>query len=238
MATQASGTVKEIQDEQVWGALYAGFVPRIHRHGTREAAAGFARLGLGPGLEEVASVAVRVRALTGWRLEAVDGMIGDRDFFALLGERRFPVAQEMRGPDEIEFARLPDRFHDIFGHTPLLVDPTYRDFLDGLAAAAGRNLDCPAALRSLARIYWYVIECGLALEGGERRAFGAAILTSSAECDRACAPDADVAPLELEAICAREYDSFGLQPKYFLLGSFADLEGITRELHNRQWGRA
>lgn len=230
-------TAAATSDEATWAELHDGYRRRLRHYGTEEVAAGFRQLGLGGRIEEVESVAVRVRALTGWHLESVDGMICERDFFNLLSERRFPIARAMRGPDEVGFSRLPDRFHDIFGHTPLLGNAIYGNFLSCFASAARRHLDHPRALKALMRVYWYLIECGLSLEVGQRKAFGAAILTSRAECNRAMSAHARIAPLDLDTVIRADYDSFSLQPVYFQLGSFVDLAQIAIELTNRDWRR-
>ena len=88
------------------------------------------------------------------------GLIPDLAFFEHLANRRFPVTDWLRTPEEFDYIVEPDVFHDFFGHVPLLFDPVYADYMaaygkGGLKAA---RLD---SLKHLARLYWYTVEFGL-----------------------------------------------------------------------------
>ncbi|MGJ2639831.1 hypothetical protein ACR8HR_23040, partial [Salmonella enterica subsp. enterica serovar Paratyphi A] len=73
-----------------------------------------------PRFEEVNE---RLYQATGWELVGVPGLIPDVPFFTLLANRKFPVTDWIRTPEEFEYIVEPDIFHDLFGHVPLLFNP-------------------------------------------------------------------------------------------------------------------
>ncbi len=79
-----------------------------------------------PRFPELDSVLMRT---TGWTIEVVPGHIPVNDFFDLLARRRFPSSTWLRNKEQLDYLEEPDMFHDIFGHIPLLVDPSYADFM-------------------------------------------------------------------------------------------------------------
>jgi phenylalanine-4-hydroxylase len=69
------------------------------------------------------AVSERLMRATGWQIVAVPGLIPEEAFFALLAQRRFPVTDWIRKPEEFDYVVEPDVFHDLFGHVPLLFVP-------------------------------------------------------------------------------------------------------------------
>jgi phenylalanine-4-hydroxylase len=90
-----------------------------------------------PRFEEVNE---RLRRATGWEIVGVPGLIPEVPFFSLLANRKFPVTDWIRKPEEFEYIVEPDVFHDLFGHVPLLFNPVIADYIQaygqgGLTAA-------------------------------------------------------------------------------------------------------
>src|SRR3546814_11162634 len=67
---------------------------------------------------------------------------------------------------------LPDVFHDVFGHVPLLADPVFADYMQAYGRGGLRSLQY-GALHRLSRLYWHTVEFGLVREKGELRIYGA-----------------------------------------------------------------
>ena len=122
----------------------------------------------------------RLWAATGWEIVAVPGLIPERPFFELLANRRFPVTDWIRKPEEFDYVVEPDVFHDLFGHVPLLFDPVFADYVQryGQGGLKAHNL---GAGELLSRLYWYTIEFGLIRQPDGLRAYGAGILSSAGE---------------------------------------------------------
>jgi phenylalanine-4-hydroxylase len=166
-------------DRETWRLLLARQQRLSDRHGCAAFVAGLERLPLDDGIPSFERVSATIEPRTGWRLVAVPGLVPDDVFFAHLAARRFPVTVWMRRRDELDYLVEPDLFHDLFGHVPLLTDPTYAAFLQAYGAA-GQGAS-PAVLKRLARLYWYTVEFGLLRQGGALKAFGAGLLSSAAE---------------------------------------------------------
>ena len=80
------------------------------------------------------AVSEKLMRATGWQLVAVPGLIPEEAFFALLAERRFPVTDWIRKPEELDYVVEPDVFHDLFGHVPLLFVPAFADYMQAYGA--------------------------------------------------------------------------------------------------------
>jgi phenylalanine-4-hydroxylase len=184
----------------------------------------------------------RLFKATGWQLVGVPGLIPEVPFFTLLANRKFPVTDWIRTPAEFDYIVEPDIFHDLFGHVPLLFDPSYADHIQayGKGALKAHALEhgtppIPGAVEMLSRLYWYTIEFGLMHDkksGGEVRAFGAGILSSpgelawsveSAEPQRI--PLRDNADLLRCMSSTYKIDTF--QQQYFVIDSFEALLRLT-----------
>ena len=169
----------------------------------------------------------RLYKTTRWQLVAVPGLIPEVPFFQLLANRKFPVTDWIRRPEEFEYIVEPDVFHDLFGHVPLLFNPMLADYMQrygegGLKAA--RLGSC----EMLARLYWYTIEFGLIREAEGLRAYGAGILSSHGELPYSVhSPEPQRLPLTLERTMRTRYKIDSYQQTYFVIDSFEQLFQLT-----------
>jgi phenylalanine-4-hydroxylase len=122
----------------------------------------------------------RLRKATGWEIVSVPGLIPEVPFFTLLANRRFPVTDWIRSPDEFDYIVEPDVFHDLFGHVPLLFNPVFADHMQEYGRG-GLKAHGLGACELLSRLYWYTIEFGLVRQRDGLRAYGAGILSSGGE---------------------------------------------------------
>src|SRR5689334_2140345 len=81
-------------------------------------------------IPELESFSDRLERVSGWRVQAVDGQLSGREYWGLIADRRFPAITRLRPREQLDHAILPDIFHDLFGHVPLLVDRSYSEFLE------------------------------------------------------------------------------------------------------------
>jgi phenylalanine-4-hydroxylase len=221
------------EDDLTWARLMDAYIERIERHGCGPLIDGFRRLHFDPTrVERIPDLSRRTEAASGWRLKAVDSLFANERFAELLCSRIFPVAAEMRRPEEWAFAELPDLFHDALGHLPLLIHPAYRDFLAEYARVAALFRNSAPVTTCLTRLYWHTIEVGLVREAGALKIMGAAIATSDAECERSMSPEITRAPFDLERVIATDYSPFSLQPKYFVLDSVESLSKIAASIED------
>ena len=169
----------------------------------------------------------RLVKATGWRLVAVPGLIPEVPFFTLLANRKFPVTDWIRKPEEFDYIVEPDIFHDLFGHVPLLFDKTFAEHMQAYGAG-GLKAHGLGACEQLSRLYWYTIEFGLMRQADGLRAYGAGILSSSGELAHAV-KSAEPQRIALDLLrCMRtRYNIDSYQQTYFVIDSFQQLFDMT-----------
>ena len=211
-------------EHAIWRTLFQRQVGLMSEHAAPEFMAGLRLLGVDahsiPVLEQASE---RLQRLTGFEVIGVPGLIPEADFFAHLAERRFPVTVWMRRRDELDYLVEPDLFHDFFGHLPMLAHTVFANFIQAYGAI-GAHAQSPAALKMLARLYWYTVEFGLVTTSRGLRAYGAGILSSSGEtiyATRATGP-ARIA-FDLGRVLRTNYLIDSYQKTYFVLNDIEEL---------------
>ena len=182
-----------------------------------------------PGIPDFAELSARLMDLTGWQVVAVPGLVPDEVFYQHLAERRFVAGRFIRGADSLDYLELPDVFHDVFGHVPLLADPVFADYMQAYGRGGLRAAGAGAIAR-LARLYWYTVEFGLVRDGDALKLYGAGIVSSHGE--SLFALD-DASPnrlgFSLERLMRTPYRIDDYQQVYFVIDSFDDLLRQTLE---------
>jgi phenylalanine-4-hydroxylase len=172
-------------------------------------------------------ISERLLKATGWQLVGVPGLIPEEAFFALLAERRFPVTDWMRAPQEFDYVVEPDVFHDLFGHVPLLFDPTFADYMQAYGRG-GLKASRLGACELLARLYWYTVEFGLIDTPQGLRAYGAGILSSAGELRYSVqAHEPRRVAFDLRRLMRSRYKIDTYQASYFVIDSFKQLFAAT-----------
>lgn len=173
-----------------------------------------------PNFDEVNAI---LKKRTGWQIVPVPGLIPDAPFFELLENRRFPVGNFIRRPDQLDYIQEPDVFHDVFGHVPLLADPVFADYVHAFGKG-GPKAAKMGATDKLARLYWYTVEFGLLQQPEGLRIYGAGILSSPKESVFAVESDS---PHRLKFDARRalqtHYRIDDFQDNYFVIDSFQQL---------------
>ena len=172
-------------------------------------------------------ISERLMQATGWQIVGVPGLIPEEAFFALLAERRFPVTDWIRTPEEFDYVVEPDIFHDLFGHVPLLFNPVFADYMQAYGAG-GLKASRLDACELLARLYWYTVEFGLIHTPQGLRAYGAGILSSAGELRHSVAsPQPERVAFDLQRIMRSRYRIDTFQANYFVISSFKELFDAT-----------
>ena len=210
-------------EHALWGRLVDRQMALVKRYGAPQVTTGLQALNLDrriPRFDEASRV---LRRATGWEIVAVPGLIPERNFFAHLAQRHFPVTVWLRAPAEIDYLSEPDVFHDFFGHVPLLCDPVFADFMQAYGNA-GTKAEAEGGLKMLARLYWYCVEFGLIRSGKELRAYGAGILSSAGETVYSLEdPSPHRVGFDLERVIRTDYMIDAYQQTYFVMDSFEQL---------------
>ncbi|QIL42972.1 phenylalanine 4-monooxygenase [Acidovorax sp. HDW3] len=186
-----------------------------------------AQLGARERIPRFADINAHLQAATGWQIVGVPGLIPEEPFFALLAQRKFPVTDWLRRPEEFDYIVEPDLFHDLFGHVPLLLHPVFADYVQRYGEGGLKAMRLGAG-EMLARLYWYTIEFGLIREDGALRAYGAGILSSPGELEYSVSsPAPQRRPLELARTMRTRYQIDSYQRTYFVIDSFEQLFTLT-----------
>jgi phenylalanine-4-hydroxylase len=173
------------------------------------------------------AISERLLRATGWQIVAVPGLIPEEAFFALLAQRRFPVTDWIRRPEEFDYVVEPDVFHDLFGHVPLLFVPAFTDYMQAYGAG-GLKASRLDACELLARLYWYTVEFGLIHTAQGLRAYGAGILSSAGELRHSVrASEPRRVAFDLQRIMRSRYRIDSYQAGYFVIDSFDQLFEAT-----------
>ena len=175
------------------------------------------------GVPEFSNFNEGFREATGWEVVAVPGVIPNEPFFKLLSERRFPVANFLRKGGAQDYNDEPDMFHDVYGHLPMFIDPTFGEFMSAYGRA-GLRAEKLGTTDWLGRLYLHTVEFGLIREGEELRAYGAGLLSSYAETVHALTSDkARRLHFDLPRLMRTEWPFDTFQPTYFVIDSFEAL---------------
>ena len=217
-------------ENAVWNALFARQIEVLPGRAASAFMAGLGKLDLGHGgVPEFARLSEELRALTGWSVVPVPMLIPDDVFFWHLANRRFPAGNFIRSRETFDYIQEPDVFHDVFGHVPMLADPTYADYMQEYGRAGWKAMRYNR-LKALGALYWYTVEFGLILEEAGLRAYGAGILSGPTEavyCLEAESPNRIM--LNVDRVMRTDYVIDDLQPTYFVIESFKALYHDTVE---------
>jgi phenylalanine-4-hydroxylase len=189
------------------------------------------------GIPDFRRINEELRRLTGWSVVAVPGLVPDDVFFDHLANRRFPAGQFIRKPHELDYLQEPDIFHDVFGHVPMLTDPTFADYMQAYGRGGQRALGL-GRLANLARLYWYTVEFGLMDTPEGLRIYGAGIVSSRTESIFALDdPSPNRIGFDLERVMRTPYRIDDFQQVYFVIPSIQTLQEVTLRDFGPLYGR-
>ncbi|ACA86000.1 phenylalanine 4-monooxygenase [Shewanella woodyi] len=225
----AKGQLHFPQDEHdIWQALYQRQLDNLPKFACAEYQQGLKKLALCddkiPQLTEIDKVLLDS---TGWKTAAVPALISFEKFFALLANKEFPVATFIRSKDEFDYLREPDIFHEVFGHCPLLTNPSFAHFSHvygklGLAASKEDRV-------FLARLYWFTVEFGLIQKrDNSLEIYGGGILSSPGETLYAMGSTPEIRPFNLLDVLRTPYRIDIMQPVYYAIDSIEYLDEIVK----------
>jgi len=216
------------EENKIWHELFTRQLACIKDKACDEYFIGLKKLNLPddriPQLGEVSEV---LKATTGWACYPVPALIGFGEFFKLLSEKKFPVATFIRSRKDMDYLQEPDIFHEIFGHCPLLTNPSFANYTE---AYGKMGLNASKEQRVfLARLYWFTIEFGLLDTPKGLRIYGGGILSSPSETAYALEyTSVERNPFNILDILRTPYRIDIMQPVYYLLTQVADLDDVRQ----------
>lgn len=217
------------QEHDIWGELYARQAVNLPGRACKEYMQGLNDLAMPtdriPQLGEIDNVLL---ATTGWKTAAVPALISFGRFFELLANKEFPVATFIRSKEEFDYLQEPDIFHEIFGHCPLLTNPSFANF-SHIYGQLGLNASKEDRV-FLARLYWFTVEFGLLQpQNGELCIYGGGILSSPGETLYAIESETpERRPFDLLDVLRTPYRIDIMQPVYYVIENISMLDDIAK----------
>ena len=208
------------EDHEVWDLLFARQVELL---GTRVVSAfldGIDLLRLShPGIPDLKELNAILEPRTGWRTVAVPGLVPDDIFFAMLGQRVFPVGNFIRKREQLDYLEAPDCFHDMFGHIPMLAHHDFAEMVEHVGRLGTKAIAAGEGDR-VARIYWHSVEFGLARQHGKLKILGAGLASSFGESHFSLeSADVERLPFSVERAVQSPYRHDAFQPRYLVSDS-------------------
>jgi phenylalanine-4-hydroxylase len=180
-----------------------------------------------PDFEEVNIILGRK---TGWSIKVVPNIAEAELFFGSLAKNQFTSTCWLRTKAQLDYLEEPDMFHDVFGHIPLLTNPDYTRFYNGIAAIAIKYSSDPRAYDLISKIYWATIEFGLIRENDEIKMYGAGIISSKGEVENVLAQKENYIDFDIQTVFDTDFVSSQIQTKYFVTQSFEKLSSSLPEI--------
>ncbi|GLT20067.1 phenylalanine 4-monooxygenase [Vibrio zhanjiangensis] len=217
------------EEDQIWHDLVSRQLSLVNERACKEYLRGLELLNLPvkrvPQLPEINHILQRE---TGWKVEPVPALINFDRFFALLAEKKFPVATFLRSREEFDYLQEPDFFHEIFGHCAMLTNPEFARFTETYGKL-GRDADSKERVY-LARLYWFTVEFGLVREGQGFKIYGGGILSSPGETLYALDDERPVREeFDIQTVLRTPYRIDIMQPAYFFLNDIEHLYQLSQE---------
>ncbi|KDO34906.1 hypothetical protein SPRG_00966 [Saprolegnia parasitica CBS 223.65] len=177
-----------------------------------------------------------LKECTGFTLRPVTGLLSSRDFLNGLAFRVFFSTQYLRHHTMPLYTPEPDICHELMGHAPMFADPAFADFSHeiGLASLGASDEE----IERLATCYWFSVEFGVCMQHGEKKAYGAGLLSSFGELEYSCSPTRpaggedvfpEYRPWDPYQAAKQKYPITTYQPIYYVAESLTDAKERMRE---------
>lgn len=215
-------------ENNTWKILYERQIKTIQGRACDEFIEGLAELKLSS--DHIPQIPELNKSLekTGWKYVAVAGTIDVDKFFKMLARREFPVANFIRIPEELDYLKQPDIFHEYFGHGPLLMNHVYADFVQWYGETAQKM--SLKKQRVFSRLFWFTIEFGLIQSDKGTRILGGGILSSHAETVFSLESDEPTRlPFNLAAVLDMKYNYKEIQKTYYIINGFDELYALSQD---------
>lgn len=212
----------------IWAALYQRQLPKVREYACQDYLDGFEILALpSDRLPTLAQLNDKITPTTGWRTIRTDVRYTDAvPWYHHFERREFLITNYLRGRDELEFTPEPDMFHDIFGHLPFMTLPYYTALQD-IFAPAFLSANTDQQRENVKRLAWYCTEFGILIENGERKMFGAGLLSSSGEMEHVAAGNTPIEPYTIDNVIKIPKSVWSFNDVLF---EFDSIDSVKREL--------
>ncbi|MFE5915435.1 phenylalanine 4-monooxygenase [Streptomyces wedmorensis] len=173
---------------------------------------------------QLRDVSDRLTSISGFRLQSAATLVPLKEFCGSLANSVFRSTQYIRHPRAPLYSEDPDMLHDLVGHGNVLANDRFVR-LYRLAGEAANRVESDEALQFIGKVFWFTLECGVVRERGERKAYGATLVSSYGELDHF--RGAEFRPLSIESLVDVKYDITTYQPLLFEADSMNEVEDLV-----------
>lgn len=131
-----------------------------------------------PSLGEINEI---LSAKTRWQAYEAFGFVPYDEYFRRMLNYEFPINTYERSIEELYHSEQPDRFHDVYGHLPFLVDDKYTEVTMYMSEIAMNYTKDEVSRELFQRYYFHLFEFGLIQEAEGVKVLGAGIAASIRE---------------------------------------------------------
>jgi phenylalanine-4-hydroxylase len=182
-------------ERATWATVFDKLTALYPTHGCREFLDVAGDIGYSANeLPQLADVSAFLSDRTGFRLQAVAGLVSAREFLGALARRVFCATQYIRHHSQPLYTPEPDIVHELMGHAPMLGIPEFAELSQKIGEGSLSADD--EQVEQLATLYWFTIEYGVLFEDGELRAYGAGLLSSFGELEHALSGEVEIRPFD------------------------------------------
>ncbi len=217
------------EDHAMWRQLFPRQMETLKNRACKEYLDGIKKLGFAEenGIPNFERISDKLQKLTGWRLVVVPGYLPGDVFHTHLSKRQFPVTTFIRTPEQIDYLKEPDIFHDMFGHVPMLAHPVFADYMHAFGCG-GVKAHKHNFIDFLDTLYWFTIEFGLINTPEGVRIYGSGIVSSKGESIYCLEKRPNQIAYDLKRIMRSKYRIDTYQATYFVIDSFEQLMESTK----------
>lgn len=213
----------------VWREVWKNLDPLLSRHACQSYLDSLDRVSLSkeeiPQLRDVNRTLSRFGSLT---LTPVAGLVQAKEFLLCLENRVFLATQYIRHASAPLYTPEPDAIHELIGHAAFFADERMLRLNRAFGTACRKNAEREDVILWLIRMYWYTIEFGLTRENGVRKAYGAGVLSSFGELQKAMTHE-NIQPFSIAQVMETPFDPTDYQSVLFEVPSLEALEDQLQE---------
>ena len=218
------------EDHWVWDTLFARQTTLLHGRAVHEFEEGLEVLHLSrPGIPNFDELNEKLGARTGWKVVAVPGLVPDDVFFSTSASAASPPAISSASRASSTISRSRTSSTTSSATCRCSPSPQSRTSCTNSACLGCRRCRSGSSHR-VARLYWYTVEFGLALEHGKPRIYGAGILSSFGESHYSLeSAKPHRLAFDLKRVLRTRYRTDAFQQTYFVIDRFEDALKLLRE---------